>query len=85
LKAGEGVQGGKGITTDEREILGMFEWNKNEAVLHADPAVGLIDFQPLSFQVLMKFAAVDAKKPSGVVLLELSHQVHHRRRWHEKS
>ncbi|KAF6747874.1 amine oxidase [Ephemerocybe angulata] len=27
------------ITEDERDILGRFEWNKNEVVLHCDPAL----------------------------------------------
>ncbi|KAJ6487216.1 FAD/NAD(P)-binding domain-containing protein [Mycena vitilis] len=30
------LQAGEGITEDERKILGMFQWNRNEAVLHSD-------------------------------------------------
>ncbi|KAJ6622547.1 FAD/NAD(P)-binding domain-containing protein [Mycena sp. CBHHK59/15] len=30
------LQAGEGITTDEKEILSMFQWNHNEAVLHSD-------------------------------------------------
>jgi predicted NAD/FAD-binding protein len=34
LQAGEG-----GATQDEKDILGMFQWNQNEAVLHSDDKV----------------------------------------------
>ncbi|KAJ7231860.1 FAD/NAD(P)-binding domain-containing protein [Mycena haematopus] len=30
------LQAGEGITADEQEILSMFQWNRNEAVLHSD-------------------------------------------------
>ncbi|KAJ7490728.1 FAD/NAD(P)-binding domain-containing protein [Mycena latifolia] len=30
------LQAGEGMTADEREVLGMFQWNQNEAVLHSD-------------------------------------------------
>lgn len=33
LKAGGNIQ------PKEEEILGMFKWNKNDAVLHSDPKV----------------------------------------------
>ena len=35
LKAGN-------ITPEENRILGMFEWNKNEVVLHCDPTVSFL-------------------------------------------
>lgn len=38
---------GGDATDDEREILGSFEWSKNEAVLHCDEKVGLIMFSLL--------------------------------------
>ncbi|RXW18171.1 hypothetical protein EST38_g7683 [Candolleomyces aberdarensis] len=41
LKAGN-------ITPEEARILGMFEWNKNEVVLHSDPTVNFPD-QHLQF------------------------------------
>ncbi|KAJ7194229.1 FAD/NAD(P)-binding domain-containing protein [Mycena pura] len=30
------LQAGKGMTADEQNVLGMFQWNRNEAVLHSD-------------------------------------------------
>src|SRR5690242_12577470 len=27
------------VTKEEKEVLGMFEWNRNEVVLHSDPAL----------------------------------------------
>ncbi|KAJ7094716.1 FAD/NAD(P)-binding domain-containing protein [Mycena belliarum] len=30
------LQTGEGITAKEKEVLGMFKWNQNEAVLHSD-------------------------------------------------
>ncbi|KAJ7133404.1 FAD/NAD(P)-binding domain-containing protein [Mycena epipterygia] len=30
------LRAGEGMTADEDEILGMFQWNRNEAVLHSD-------------------------------------------------
>ncbi|KAJ7170947.1 FAD/NAD(P)-binding domain-containing protein [Mycena filopes] len=30
------LQAGEGMTEDERKILSMFQWNRNEAVLHSD-------------------------------------------------
>jgi predicted NAD/FAD-binding protein len=33
------LQRGGGPTEEEREILGAFEWSKNEAVLHWDERV----------------------------------------------
>ncbi|KAJ6585604.1 FAD/NAD(P)-binding domain-containing protein [Mycena capillaripes] len=30
------LKAGEGITTEEQEILSMFQWNQNEAVLHSD-------------------------------------------------
>ncbi|KAF7325352.1 Amino-oxidase domain-containing protein [Mycena venus] len=30
------LQAGEGMTADEQEILNMFQWNRNEAVLHSD-------------------------------------------------
>lgn len=39
-KGGAIVQQQQGITKDEARILRMFDWNKNEAVLHADVNVG---------------------------------------------
>ena len=31
---------GGGVTKEEEEILGGFQWNKNVAVIHSDPGVG---------------------------------------------
>ncbi|KAF7308922.1 Amino-oxidase domain-containing protein [Mycena kentingensis (nom. inval.)] len=33
------LRAGEGMTPEEERILGMFEWNRNEAVLHADVAL----------------------------------------------
>ncbi|KAJ7764631.1 FAD/NAD(P)-binding domain-containing protein [Mycena maculata] len=30
------LEAGEGVTAKEKEILGMFQWNRNEAVLHSD-------------------------------------------------
>ncbi|KAJ6544646.1 FAD/NAD(P)-binding domain-containing protein [Mycena vulgaris] len=30
------LQAGEGMTAEEQKILGMFQWNRNEAVLHSD-------------------------------------------------
>ncbi|KAJ7696705.1 FAD/NAD(P)-binding domain-containing protein [Mycena rosella] len=30
------LQAGEGMTHDERDVLNMFQWNRNEAVLHSD-------------------------------------------------
>ncbi|KAJ7608445.1 FAD/NAD(P)-binding domain-containing protein [Roridomyces roridus] len=30
------LRAGEGMTKDEEEILGMFQWNRNEAILHSD-------------------------------------------------
>ncbi len=36
---------GGSIQPKEEEILGMFKWNKNEAVLHSDPKVRHVSFR----------------------------------------
>ncbi|KAG6854296.1 hypothetical protein C0991_008545 [Blastosporella zonata] len=36
LRNGEGIEGGRGVTPQEEKILGKFQWNKNEVVLHSD-------------------------------------------------
>ncbi|KAG5653758.1 hypothetical protein H0H81_010845 [Sphagnurus paluster] len=36
LRNGKGVEGGSGISPLEESILGSFEWNRNEVVLHSD-------------------------------------------------
>ena len=39
LKAGGKTHGAGGITKQEEEILGMFQWISNECVLHSDERV----------------------------------------------
>lgn len=33
------LKAGGGVTREEEEILGGFQWNKNAAVVHSDPKV----------------------------------------------
>ncbi|KAF7360646.1 Amino-oxidase domain-containing protein [Mycena venus] len=44
------LQAGEGMTADEQEILNMFQWNRNEAVLHSD--VNVI-YLPLSIGLVV--------------------------------
>lgn len=39
LRNGEGIEDGQGITLEEEKILGAFQWNRNEVVLHSDVRV----------------------------------------------
>ncbi|KAG6898399.1 hypothetical protein C0992_004110 [Termitomyces sp. T32_za158] len=36
LRKGEGIEDGQGITLEEEKILGAFQWNRNDVVLHSD-------------------------------------------------
>lgn len=62
------LENGGDVTPRERDILGRFTWNDNEAVLHSDIAVS-------SPRRRCRESAypptVDAETPQGVVVLEL--------------
>lgn len=40
LEAGGDPEVDGGITHDEKRVLGMFKWNRNEVALHSDLKVG---------------------------------------------
>lgn len=41
------LRNGGGASAEEEDILGKFEWNKNEAVVHWDEKVGLVSVWPV--------------------------------------
>jgi len=64
------LKAGVGLTEDEQNILGRFQWNRNHAVLHSDIRVSQRTSSPILVHCT-DIKIVHAKTSTGVVVLEL--------------
>jgi len=61
------LRAGGGVTREEENILGGFQWNKNVAVIHSDTKVSLLALSPIMTSNPFTSSSCQRTRPRGRV------------------